>query len=65
MSTSSLQTEADYTRALAEIEPYFDALPEPKTPEAHRFEVLANLIAQYEDRHYPVTALHAEELPET
>lgn len=49
-----IRTEADYDRALAEIEQYFEHEPRPGTPEADRFDVLADLIAAYEARHWPV-----------
>ena len=49
-----LKTEADYDAALAEITTYFEREPEPGTPDADRFELLALIIANYEDRHWPI-----------
>ena len=51
-----LHTDDDYERALAEIERYFDKEPEPGTPEADRFDVLAALIAAYEAKLEPALA---------
>jgi HTH-type transcriptional regulator/antitoxin HigA len=50
-----IRTEADYEWALAEIARYFDDQPEPGSPEADRFDVLATLIEAYENRHYPIS----------
>ena len=44
-----LRTEADYEAALAAIRPYFDHEPEPGTPEADHFDLLALVIGKYED----------------
>jgi HTH-type transcriptional regulator/antitoxin HigA len=49
-----LKTEADYDWALAEIEAYFDRLPEPGSPEADGFDVLTELVGAYETRHWPI-----------
>ncbi len=54
MDIRPIRTAEDYEWALAEISPYFDDQPEPGTPEADRFDVLADLIEAYEDRHYPI-----------
>ncbi|MEE4238178.1 MAG: hypothetical protein V2I51_15765 [Anderseniella sp.] len=48
----TIETDADYERALAEIAPWFDNVPEPGTPEAERFDTLASLIAAYEAKHH-------------
>lgn len=54
----------DYAWALKEIEKYFDRRPVPGSPEADRFDVLAALIKEYEDRTVtipeadPVEVLH-------
>lgn len=50
----ALKTEADYDWALAEIEAYFDKLPEPGSEAAERFDVLADLVSAYEARHWRV-----------
>ncbi len=44
MNIRSIKTEMDYEWALQEIEPYFAREPEPGSPEAERFDVLATLI---------------------
>jgi len=49
-----LKTEADYEWALAEIEVYFDHLPVPGSADADRFDVLTELVAAFEARHWPV-----------
>jgi len=56
MDVRPLKTEGDYDWALAEIERYFDTKPSPGTPEADRYDVLADLIAAYEDRCHPISA---------
>lgn len=52
-----LRTEADYDWAMAEIESYFDDLPQPGTPAADRFDVLTDLVDAYEARHWPIDDL--------
>jgi HTH-type transcriptional regulator/antitoxin HigA len=47
-----LKTEADYDRALKDLEKLFDAAP--GTPEADHLDVLLLLIKNYEDAHYPI-----------
>jgi HTH-type transcriptional regulator / antitoxin HigA len=54
MDIHPIRTEADYNAALKEIELYFDREPEPGSPEADRFDVLAALVAAYEREHWPV-----------
>jgi HTH-type transcriptional regulator/antitoxin HigA len=49
-----LKTEADYDWALAELEAYFDHLPEPGSEAADRFDVLTDLVNAYEARHHAV-----------
>lgn len=64
MDVRALHTDADYTWALEQIEPYFEHEPEPRTPEGDRFDVLATLIEAYEEKRYvlpvadPVDVLH-------
>jgi hypothetical protein len=69
-----LRSEADYNKALAEIERYFHVEPKPGTSAADRFDLLALVIADYEDKRWPIeppdpiqairwrmeTALHAD-----
>jgi HTH-type transcriptional regulator/antitoxin HigA len=49
-----LRNEADYDAALAEIERYFDRPPEPGTPAADRFDLLALVIEDYERKRWPI-----------
>ena len=56
MDVRPIRTEDDLAWAIAEITPYFDAAPEPGTPEADRFDVLSDLIEAYEDRTFHVEA---------
>ncbi len=64
MDVRALHTDADYTWALEQIEPYFEHEPEPGTPEGDRFDVLATLIEAYEAKRHvvpvadPVDVLH-------
>jgi HTH-type transcriptional regulator/antitoxin HigA len=56
MDIRPIRTEADYDWALAEITRYFDNQPDPGTPEADRFDVLAALIEAYENQHWEISA---------
>ena len=56
MDVRPLRTEADYDWALAEIESYFTDEPALGTPGADRFDVLAALIAAYEQQYWPIEA---------
>lgn len=49
-----LRSEADYNAALAEIEQYFEVEPKEGSPAADRFDLLALLIEDYEDKHWPI-----------
>lgn len=62
MDVKPIRTEADYRWALDEIEQYFDNEPVRGTPEADRFEVLADLIEAYESRHWSIEQADAVEL---
>ena len=62
MDIRPIRTEADYDWALAEIAPYFDNVPKPGTPEADRFDVLADLIAAYEAKHHPMEPMEPIDL---
>ena len=57
-----LRSEADYDAALAAIETYFVNQPEPGTPEADRFDLLALVIADYERQHWEIEAADAPDL---
>lgn len=50
-----LQTEEEYRAALQEIELYFREEPGTGTPEAARFDQLAEQIRVYENAHWPVS----------
>ena len=56
MDIRPIRTEADYDWALAEIAQYFAREPEPGSPEADRFDVLAALIQAYESQRWAVEA---------
>jgi HTH-type transcriptional regulator / antitoxin HigA len=49
-----LRSEADYDKALKEIERYFDNEPKPGTPDADRFDLLALIIEDYERKRWPI-----------
>jgi HTH-type transcriptional regulator / antitoxin HigA len=49
-----LRSEADYDAALEEIERYFDSEPEPGTPDADRFDLLALIVEDYERKRWPI-----------
>jgi HTH-type transcriptional regulator/antitoxin HigA len=51
-----IRTEEDYDWAIAEVGAYFENEPAQGSPEGDRFLVLLDLIAAYEDRHYPISA---------
>lgn len=52
MNARSLESEADYDAALEKIADFFKEQPRPGTPEAHQFDELALLIANYEKLHW-------------
>lgn len=64
MDIRALHNEADYEWALKEVERYFENQPTPGTADGDRFDVLAALLKEYEDRHHeipdadPVDVLH-------
>jgi len=62
MDIRPIRTEKDYDWALAEIAPYFDNLPDKGTPDADRFDVLADLIAAYEAKHHAIEPLNPVDL---
>ncbi len=53
MDIRPIKTDADYEWALAEVTRYFEQQPEPDSMEGDRFDVLSDLIAAYEERHFP------------
>jgi len=58
MDIKPIRTEEDYDWALAEIAAYFDDIPEKGTPDADRFDVLADLVSAYEAKSHPMEALN-------
>ncbi len=52
MDIGPIKNEADYDRALQEIDELFGA--EPGSPEGDRLEVLVTLVEAYEARHYEI-----------
>jgi HTH-type transcriptional regulator/antitoxin HigA len=64
MDVRAIHNADDYRWALTEIEKYFDNQPAVGSPDADRFDVLAALIKEYEDREIqcldvdPVDVLH-------
>lgn len=54
MDVKPIKSEADYRRALAEVERLWDA--EPGSPEGDYAEVLSTLVEAYETRFHPVLA---------
>ncbi len=56
MDIRPLHSEADYDAALAEIERYFVDEPVPGSEDADRFDLLALVIADYEAKHWPISA---------
>lgn len=54
MNVRPIKTEADYDWALKEIARYFDVQPKPGTAEGDRFDVLATLIEDYEEKRWPI-----------
>jgi HTH-type transcriptional regulator/antitoxin HigA len=57
-----LRSEADYDAALDAIAKYFLDEPEPGTPEADRFDLLALVIADYERQHWSIDPPDAPDL---
>jgi len=54
MNLKPIKTENDYEEALKRLELIFDAAPESK--EGDEAEILAMLIDNYENQHYPIEA---------
>jgi HTH-type transcriptional regulator/antitoxin HigA len=49
-----LRSKAGYEAAIDEIERYFDNEPEAGSAEADRFDLLARIIEDYEQKHWPL-----------
>lgn len=54
MDIRPIKTDVDYEWALVEVTRYFEQQPEPGSMEGGRFDVLSDLIAAYEERHFPL-----------
>lgn len=52
MDIKPVKTDADYRRALKEIEALITAAPD--TPEGEKLDILATLVEAYERKHYPM-----------
>lgn len=59
MDVKPIKNVRDYRRALKEIDQLMDA--GPNTPEGDRLDVLATLVAAWEEKHYPIAAPDAVE----
>jgi HTH-type transcriptional regulator/antitoxin HigA len=53
-SIRPIRSEADYDAALAKIARFFEKQPEPGTPAADAFDLLAMVIENYEQQYWPV-----------
>jgi HTH-type transcriptional regulator / antitoxin HigA len=49
-----IRTDAEYRKALAEIERYFENEPKRGTPEADRLDLLALVLGGYENKKWPI-----------
>ena len=56
MNFKILKTKTDYEKALNRIDTLFDA--KPNTEKGDEFELLALLIDNYEEEHYPIALPH-------
>jgi HTH-type transcriptional regulator/antitoxin HigA len=54
MVIKPVKTKRDYERALSEIDKLMDA--KANTPEGDRLDVLATLVAAYEEKQFPIQA---------
>ena len=53
---SPIRNDQDLEKALQEFSDLMDLDPEKGTPEGDKFEILAVLITDYENKHYPIEA---------
>ena len=58
MEIESIRTEADYDRALREIEHLWGA--KEGTPEDDKLDVLVTLVVAHEEKHFPMDPLRSE-----
>lgn len=61
MKLKPIRTEQDYNAALRKASAFFNKEPEPGSPDGDRFEMLAMLIEDYEQKHYLIDAPDAIE----
>lgn len=54
MDIRPIRTKADHKAALRAIEALMDADPKPGSADGDRLEVLATLVAAYEDKHHAI-----------
>jgi HTH-type transcriptional regulator/antitoxin HigA len=54
MDIKPIKSKADYDAAVAEIERLMDAAPD--SPEEDRLDILATLVAAYDQEHFPIEA---------
>lgn len=52
MNINLIHNEVEYQAALGQIRTLWDA--EPNTPEADELEILALIVDQYEEKHFPI-----------
>jgi len=62
MEVRPLRSEADYDTVLKAIEAFFETEPQPDSPEADRFDLLALVIADYDRKHWAIEAPDAPDL---
>ncbi len=53
MKIKPIKTEADYDKALKEIDKIFDAKPD--TPQGDKLDILVTLVEKYEEKHHPIS----------
>ena len=54
MTITPIRSEADYDKALSEIDRLMGATP--GTPESDKLEILVTLVERYESEHWPIEA---------
>ena len=54
----TINNDADLDAALFEAQRYFDVPPKPGSPEARRFDILTDMIEDYENREYTTAKPH-------
>jgi HTH-type transcriptional regulator/antitoxin HigA len=59
MVIKPVKNDRDYQQALAQVDKLMDA--EPNTPRGDRLDILATLVAAWEERHHPIEPPYAVE----